>query len=77
MNEVRKLQKKWCPSGSTLSLNIFHDWTYMYELSAIALVILNKGEGYGKDKIMNEEAMASNNEFSWSIGSYRIHIMGL
>jgi len=61
----------------TLSLNLVNDRIYRYELSAIWWVRSNKGEGYGKDEVMKEEVIASSNDLSRSIGSYRIHVLGL
>ncbi|GJZ62832.1 hypothetical protein Tco_0619253 [Tanacetum coccineum] len=32
--------------------------------------------GYGKNEVMKEEVIASSNDLSRSIGSYRIHVLG-
>ena len=58
-------------------LNLVNDRTYRYELSAIWWVTENKGEGYGKDEVMKEEVIASSNDLSRSIGSYKIHVLGV
>jgi len=74
---ITEMQRISAYLQSTLSLNLVNDRIYRYELSAIWWVRSNKGEGYGKDEVMKEEVIASSNDLSRSIGSYRIHVLGL
>ncbi|GJS61842.1 hypothetical protein Tco_0656626 [Tanacetum coccineum] len=56
---------------------MFLSWLTIIIVLPYSLHIVSiKGEGYGKNEVMKEEVIASSNDLSRSIGSYRIHVLG-